>query len=481
MPTCYVWKVHVLGARPRDYFVSAPVDAFAPGDIVRWHFSDGVDPFLFPTYFDKPNPIPFGLIAISRYRGAVLWDTGTNPSGGDSRCAEPGPTSTPPDVEEYTWWWNQCFEGYDDNGEDILSNSIAHGWKVSLDTLFQGSIDATGKPDSPQTLTVNGEELTQAEIEQRIRDLLDSGDPDYDDLAAWLNANLGGDARNPKDVYIATPSCGGVTVATCTNRFRSAGFTGTISSSTVSADEAVMERAAGRVVDTYPSSGQQIAKGQAITVYVNPTPMPTMTATQTAIANTLKTKNPTTVSDANKKTLARRCERSAVAAGRVTSDCTLLPILVQGNDVRTPARNELVALARNPSWFALNRRFPPPRSNWYDDRADPAPGCLKSEKLPAGAHCDEFPFWSTLQAYGGTLSTAVPGIRWVPAGENVRQGNVLNQFYSANLAGGSLLFKGCDITPQIASDIVPIPTSTFLNVAVPVGEGIYSRGICNKP
>ncbi len=472
----YVWKVKVLGARPRDYFVNAPVEAFSVADVASWEFSDGVDTLPFATYVDLPDPIPWGLIAISRYRLAVLWQ-----SAEGSRCSEPGPASTPPDVEEYTWVWNRCFEGYDDSGYEIRTPLVAHGWKVSLDTLFRGSLDATGMPDSPNTYYVNGEELTQAEIEQRLRDLLSSSDPDYNDLADWFSANLGGDARNPKDVYTTAPSCGGVTVATCTNRLRTAGFTGTITTSTLSTDEAVMERPAGRVADTSPRSGQQIAKGQAIILYVNPTPMPTMTATQTAVASTLKTKNPTTVTDANKKTLARRCVKYAIAAGRATSDCTLLPILLQGNEIPTTARNEIVALARNPVWFASNRRVTPIRTGWYVNRADPSPACLDAERTPAGAQCDEFPFWSTLQAYGGTLNTAVPGIRWVPRPENQRQGNVLSQFYSANAAGPSLPFKGCNIAAQSPTDVAPIPTSAFLNLAVPVGEGFSSRGICNKP
>lgn len=457
----YVWTVKVLGARPKNYAIKVPVEAFSVSDVSYWKWSDGLDVEPFFTYFESPDPVPLGPIAMSRGRGPILWHTGGS-------CSEPGPTATPEGIVAYHWWWNRCYPA-----DDVT----AHGWRIDLDTLFD--IDYSG-PDSPETFESYAQELTQAQIEQRLRDLLTSGDPDYADLIDWLNANLGGESQNPKDIYLTAPSCANVTYAVCVDRFRAAGFLGTITASTLASDDAVMERAANRVTDTVPHANTQAAKGKAITVYRNPATMPRMTATENQIATTLKTKNPDVVKDSNKKTVARRCVKFAIAATRSPSVCTSLPILLQGSDVYNPAINEIAALARNPSWFVLNRRSPPRRTEWYKNRAEPSPGCLGSEQ-GALEQCDEFPFWPTLQAYGGTLNTAVPGIRWVPGRENRRQGAVLSQFYSANAAGPSLTFKGCNIAAQPASATAPTTASTFLNVAVAPGVPIPSVGICNKP
>ena len=61
-----------------------------------------------------------------------------------------------------------------------------------------------------------------------------------------------------------------------------------------------------------------------------------------------------------------------------------------------------------------------------------------------------------------------------------RSGAGLSQFYSANAAGPELAFKGCNITAQNTSDIVPSPVSTFLNVPMAPGAPVRSTGICNE-
>lgn len=130
--------------------------------------------------------------------------------------------------------------------------------------------------------------------------------------------------------------------------------------------------------------------------------------------------------------------------------------------------------------MALNRRESITRTGWYTNRSEPAPGCALATKPQQASQCDEFPFWSTLQAYGGTLNFGtLPGIRWVRDVENRRQGAVLAQFYSANQNGE---FKGCSIAPQMSTEVVPRSESTFLNVPVPPGTlPVKSTGICNKP
>ncbi len=473
----YVWKVHVFGAHPKDYFIKVPVEAFTLAKVTKWVTSDGLDTSWFLTYFALPNPIPVGLIAATDDRAAVLWQTSTYPG---SRCSEPGAAEVPPYVEEYLWHWNRCFEGYVD-GVETYSDLTAHGWKMSIDTSFDGALDTGSLPDLAATYSVNGELLTFEQILARLKDLLTSGDPDYDVLKAWFDSVFGGESPNPKDVYHTTPSCVGVTAAACTTLLRNAGFTGTITTSTLTSTEAVMEQAAGRVTDTSPSSDLQIAEPRSFVIYVNPATMPKMTATETKIADKLATNNPDTVNATNKKTLARTCVRFAKAASRATGDCTALPILVHGKDMAEPARNAIAGLERNPAWFALNRRVRPTPTQWYKDRADPAPGCVVALRSLEYNQCDEYPFWSTLQAYGGSLNTAVPSIRWVPQAQNGRQGRVLDQFYGTNGPGSVLAFKGCNITAQPATAVAPTADSTFLNVPLAPGTPILSTGICNKP
>jgi hypothetical protein len=464
----YVWKVKVLGAHPKDYYVKVPQQAFSLADVDSWAASDGIDTTLFPTYYDLPSPLPVGLVALSRYRGAVLWQTGINPAtGAPSRCGEAAPATTPAFVSSYSWHWNRCFEGYFNN-QEVYSDLTANGWKISLDGLLAGSWNLPGAPDSPDTFTVIPQPLSRTDITQRLADLLNSSDEGYATLRRWLNSNLGGDEHNPKDDYYTTPTCSGVSVATCTSRLRAAGFTGTITTRTLSTADAVVEFAGGQVTDTAPTADQQIAEGTGFTLYVNPNKLPKMTATETSIADTLQTQNPDTVTDSNKKTLARTCVKYALAAAKPTANCTSMPMFVQGNDVPTIAVNEATALARNPAWFVLNRREAPTRTDtpWYYDQAEPAPGCLQSQKPPTLSSCDEFPFWSTPQAFGGPLATAVPGIRWTPRSEQSKQGGHLNAFYNTK----------CNI-PLIETS-GPV-ASSFLNMATAPGVPIPTLKICN--
>jgi hypothetical protein len=156
-----------------------------------------------------------------------------------------------------------------------------------------------------------------------------------------------------------------------------------------------------------------------------------MTATETSIANTLQTQNPDIVTDSNKKTLARTCVKYAQAAAKPTENCT-------SADIRAGQRRADHCVQRGDCACPQPRlvRTQPPgpanasRSPVYYDQAVPAPGCLQSQKPVKRSSCDEFPFWSTPQAFGGPLATAVPGIRWVPAGEQSKQGGHLTVFYN---------------------------------------------------
>lgn len=471
----YLWKVKVLGARPREYLIRVPAEAFSPAGI-EWLPYDGSNPLTtFPTFHELPSPIPIGVLGTKYARGTGLWNTGSG------RCNEPGPTWTPALVETYSWYSNTCFERYDDSGNPVMTPLTSNGWKISLDGLFD--IHDGTFPDTPYTYELEGREMTEGEIADRIAQLLNSGDPDYSILGDWLNSVLGGDKHNPKDLYFTVPECSAVAAATCTSRLRDAGFTGSITTTMLSANDAVVELPAGKVTATVPGAGTELAKGTTFVVYQNPATLPKLSSTEVAVATALATKNPTVVDASNKSTLARHCVRLAKAARRSSDDCTRVPIYVQGSDQRGPADNEINALLRNPSWFALNHRAEVARPSpaWYYDRAAPSPGCTQAQKIPGG-QCDEFPFWSTLQAYGGTLAapSVIPSIRWVNRIENRRQGVTLRQFYSGNQPGPSVPFAGCNIAAQSAAEVLPSPASTFLNVPMPAGVPIVTRGICNK-
>jgi hypothetical protein len=93
--------------------------------------------------------------------------------------------------------------------------------------------------------------------------------------------------------------------------------------------------------------------------------------------------------------------------------------------------------------------------------------------------CDEFPFWKTSQAYGGSLNGGViPGIRWAPSSQQGRQGAILTQFFSSRLPTPALPFKGCSIDEQPASTTVPLAAASFATIGVPYG--IASTSACNE-
>jgi hypothetical protein len=389
----YVWKVHVYGPIERAYFMSFPKDFVDGGATLR--LSLGNNPSLFPSATgDLPEPLPVGWVYWSPGLGAVQWEEPVGTQTCPSFSVYGTPTPVPAHFVEFQWHWN-----------DACGFSLqAHGLKIDLKYLFHGSPDAQTAPDTPQTLSSFGQELTPQEIEDRLRTLLMSGDPDYEQLREWFCAVFGGECKNPKDSYPTTPDCAGETPAACTQAFRDAGFTGDITTQTLSGDLAQMEQDPGRVTDTRPHADLEIAQGREIIIYVNPNPLPTMTTTDTSIANMLATQNPGTVDETNKKTLAITCRKLTVAAGRSSSDCLSLPIFVVGKEAHVPAENDLAGLLRNPSWVALNARdtsnaIGPVR--WYRNQGTPTPGCLNDEKFPANAECDEFPYWSTLQANNG--------------------------------------------------------------------------------
>lgn len=201
----------------------------------------------------------------------------------------------------------------------------------------------------------NGEATTTTR--DRIRGELENNPGAYPTLRPWLDAHLGGDSTDPTGQLIKIPACTGDTNTACRTRLQDAGFTGTITRRTLSSDDAVMEQQADRVTTTSPAAGSQAEYDADITIYVNPDPMPTMTAQQTLIAEALQSNNPEQVNETNKKTLARQCERYATVSGsgRTATDCMspALPIYVIGREWPQAADHTIRGLAYNPAWVLL--------------------------------------------------------------------------------------------------------------------------------
>lgn len=337
----------------------------------------------------------------------------------------------------------------------------------------------------------NGEPPTTTR--DRLKSELENNPSEYPALRDWLCARLGGECTDPTGQLITPPSCIGVSAATCETRLQAAGFTGSITTEPLSSDDAVMELPAGKVAGTSPAAGTQANYDADITVYRNPDVMPTMTAEETSIANTLETKNPDTITADNKKTIARTCVRRVTAAGRLADDCASLPVFVTGNDATTPAANDRAALDRKPSWVLLHARDTGgiSGSQWYRGQ----PGCETALRPGASSQCHEFPFWTTLQAHNGAFNSGptsmTPSISWTPQMENSRQGGALRHFFSSNLGGSesnSFPFNGCNIPKQVESTLPTEPglreiaaaPSAFLNV--PLGRVPFKTvGFCNKP
>jgi hypothetical protein len=99
-------------------------------------------------------------------------------------------------------------------------------------------------------------------------------------------------------------------------------------------------------------------------------------------------------------------------------------------------------------------------------------------------HCDEFPFWTTLEAEGGTMNFGItPRIRWTRSTENVLQGTRLQHFLNPSPPTGSNPFQGCDVHryPAATQPVAVLPGTEFLNVPLPAGSEIDTFGICNRP
>jgi hypothetical protein len=293
-------------------------------------------------------------------------------------------------------------------------------------------------------------------------------------LIARLDCLLGGDSVDPTGLCIKIPSCRAETFQACRTLLQTAGFTGTITQRTLSSDDAIMEEAADRVTATRPGAGTQAEHDTDITVYVNPDPMPIMTAQQIVIADALQDKNPDQVNATNKKTLARQCERYATAdgSGRIADDCMIpsLPIYVIGREWPEAADHTIRGLEYNSPWVLLTYKDVP-RTPWYygyPETDGGAASCRGTGKTSASTACDEWPWQKTEQ--GGPSGIPVPHLKIINFGQNSASGSRYGGFLAA-----------CKLAERKA---VPTPLNgggNFLVIPEPKGapSSTPSLSLCN--
>lgn len=302
-------------------------------------------------------------------------------------------------------------------------------------------------------------------------------DPDaYGPVIARLDCLLGGDSVDPTGLCIKIPSCRTDTFQACRTRLQDAGFTGTITKHTLSADDAIMEDPADRVTATSPAAGTQTEHDTEITVYVNPDPMPTMTATETAIAEALQNNNPEQVNASNKKTLARQCERYATAngSGRNATDCIspALPIYIIGREWPDAADHTIRGLEYHRPWVALTYKSGT-RTSWYYNYPETdggAASCRGTGTTSASTACDEWPWQSTEQ--GGPSGLPIPHLKIINFGQNSASGSRYGRFAT-----------DCALVARKALPTLLNGGGNFL--VIPVSKGAPSStpsmSLCNGP
>jgi len=418
-------------------------------------------------------------------------------------CTNYGPTEPAPSG----WTWISAPQYFDFYCGPAIQRSMA--FREAPIEVAPDSGQTTTQPPVPWPTTsdpgTNGEPANTTR--DRLRGELENAPDEYPTLRGWLCAHLGGDCEDPTGQLLKLPTCLGVTFKACESALRDTGLQGTVTKRTLSQDDAIMEEDAGRTTGIYPGGG--VRYDADVTVYVNPDPMPTMTAIETTVADQILQKNPGVDPDPESgrprvaaETIARRCVKAVGKAGipaLTALDCGSLPIFITGYDAAGPAENDIQAIALTPKWVLLNRRVAPPRpsgstNQWYYDQ----PGCLQTQKPTySDAQCDEYPFWPTLRGHGGAFNDGItPYISWTKGAENGRQGNRLGHFFSANNPGPTLSWPGCSITPipdqsaapisaLLGRELLPAPVLTasaaFLNVPVgKVGGRIKTIGLCNR-
>ncbi|MBT0774319.1 hypothetical protein KIH74_35585 [Kineosporia sp. J2-2] len=121
--------------------------------------------------------------------------------------------------------------------------------------------------------------------------------------------------------------------------------------------------------------------------------------------------------------VARACVKEMSLIREEFAKCATTPIFVTANEAREATRHDISALSvrdGHPEWAKLNYLTKPKNPQWYARE----PEC--AGKRSRAWHCDEFPFWSTLQ--GGGDAHPRPSLRIIKGADNIVQGNRLGSF-----------------------------------------------------
>jgi hypothetical protein len=159
------------------------------------------------------------------------------------------------------------------------------------------------------------------------------------------------------------------------------------------------------------------------------------------------------VDPSNRPTLARQIAAACVAQIDHSNDitiikvspkevCATIPTYSPGIDVSQAAQHDADAISQNQP-FLLHfenatqkstgtATVAPLPSGWYGDPTAKCSGPVVSAPSPAATNCDEYPFYSTVEA--GPATPANPlgaSLQNINAVDNRTQGNQLQQFYAA--------------------------------------------------
>jgi hypothetical protein len=156
----------------------------AEGISLAWAEAGDTEPF--PTYHQRVGMPYTGFVVMSEHLGAIVGQRTSGPLG----CRQPGPSSFPDGFTVVSWWWNDCWAGY----EYELFPVTAYGLVAKPSTMLPHPIeDFDGQSYDAESSGLA--DPGQEEVEDRLADALNSGQ--YPLLNQWLDHMLGGTLDNP--------------------------------------------------------------------------------------------------------------------------------------------------------------------------------------------------------------------------------------------------------------------------------------------
>jgi hypothetical protein len=173
---------------------------------------------------------------------------------------------------------------------------------------------------------------------------------------------------------------------------------------------------------------------------------------------------------------ARQCRAEEVAAGDTTQPCLSIPIFFPGYDAGQAATHDAKVIAAVPAWFQLTYMNPKAKEtgdnriprDWYDRER------YKSEcpdkPSDRDKQCDEYPFFSTVEAGPAAAAITPLVLEEVPAGQNRAEGIALKAMHYDPLC------KMATSTGTQPWDFPGSGTQKFLTVPLAVPAGVNGAG-----